>query len=146
MKQEVFGMRRANGDWFVLDIGGQARVLVFRSLMGAWRARAKNDQLMLYWPAPIDAGALAQFATADNGRPSPFWLVDEDQPEAILDRGHPLEHMQLCTLERLSDLPLNSALNSKSGWLDNQTAARRQRSPLTQGGEPAYEVRNRLPL
>jgi hypothetical protein len=47
MRQEVFGMRRANGDWFVLEVEGQRRVLVFRSLGGAWRARAKSDQLML---------------------------------------------------------------------------------------------------
>jgi hypothetical protein len=115
VKQEVFGMRRANGAWFVLDIGGHARVLVFRSLMGAWRARAKNDQLMLYWPSPVDAGALAQFATLDDGHPTSFWLVDEDEPDAILDRGHPLEYVQLCTLERLSDLPLNSPLRITKG-------------------------------
>ena len=23
MKQELFGMRRANGDWFVLDVAGE---------------------------------------------------------------------------------------------------------------------------
>ena len=44
MKQEVFGMRRANGDWFALELDDQRRVLVFRSLMGAWRARGKNDE------------------------------------------------------------------------------------------------------
>jgi hypothetical protein len=108
MRQEVFGMRRANGDWFVLRVNGQSRVLVFRSLIGAWRAREKNPQLMLFWPAPVDQCALADFATADQGCPVKFWLADEDEPYADLRRGHPLEYLQLCSLERLSDLPLRS--------------------------------------
>lgn len=28
MRQEVFGMRRANGDWFVAEVDSQPRVLV----------------------------------------------------------------------------------------------------------------------
>ena len=118
MKQEVFGMRRANGDWFALELDDQRRVLVFRSLMGAWRARAKNDELMLFWPAPIDERALAEFATANDGRPVSFWLVDEDDPAADLRCGHALEFMQLATLERLKDLPLRT----KSRWEPDQAA------------------------
>ena len=116
MKQEVFGMRRANGDWFVLEVDGQRRVLVFRSLVGAWRARANNDQLMLYWPALVDDGALAQFATADDGQPIRFWLVDDENPAADLHHGHPLEYMQLCTLERLTEL----SIRTKSGRFAHQ--------------------------
>jgi hypothetical protein len=80
MRREVFGMRRANGDWFVLETSGQTRVLVFRDLAVAWRARAVNDELMLFWPAPIDERALVEFATADHGRPASFWLIDEEEP------------------------------------------------------------------
>lgn len=115
MRQEVFGMRRANGDWFAMEIDSQRRVLVFRSLMGAWRARAKNEELMLFWPAPIDERALAEFATADDGRPVGFWLVDEDDPAANLRCGHSLEYMQLATLERLKELPLRTRTNPAPG-------------------------------
>ena len=142
MKQEVFGMRRANGDWFVLEVAGQSRVLLFGSLMEAWRARAKNDQLMLYWPAPLDAGALAQFATGDNGRPATFWLVDEDDADAVLDRGRPLEYMQLCTLERLYEFPPKP----KSREVEDRTSQNPPVDSVTQGGEPINEVRNRLLL
>ena len=109
MRQEVFGMRRANGDWFVLDVSSQTRVLVFRDLAVAWRARAMNAELMLFWPTPIDEKMLSEFATADQGRPASFWLVDEEDPSADLQKGHPLEYMQIATLERLTDLPLNTA-------------------------------------
>lgn len=106
MKQEFFGMRRANRDWFVLDIAGQSRVLVFRNLADAWRTRALNSELMLFWPAPIDERALAEFATANQGRPANFWLIDEDEPSADLQRGHPLGYMQIATLERLRNIQL----------------------------------------
>ena len=121
MRQEVFGMRRANGDWFALDVEGIRRVLVFRSLIGAWRARAKNDDLALFWPAPIDERALAEFAAANDECPVSFWLVDEDDPAADLRTGRPLEYLQLATLERLKDLPLRT----KGRWAPDQTAGAR---------------------
>ena len=99
-------MRRANGDWFVLDVSGQTRVLIFRDLAVAWRARAINAELMLFWPTPIDEKMLSEFATANQGRPASFWLIDEEDPAADLQKGHPLEYMQIATLERLTELPL----------------------------------------
>jgi hypothetical protein len=122
MRQEVFGMRRANGDWFELELDGQRRVLVFRGPADAWRTRAKNDELMLFWPTPINERALTEFATADNGGPVGFWLIDEGEPDADLRQGHPLEYMQLRSLERMSD----TRLRTKSGLLDDQTAQSRQ--------------------
>lgn len=121
MRQEFFGMRCANGDWFALEIQSQRRVPVFRSLVAAWRARAKNPELMLFWPAPVDDGALAHFATANDGRPVSFWLIDEDDPAADLRRGHPVEYTQLATLERLADLPLRPKRRS----VPNQTVGSR---------------------
>lgn len=118
MTVEVFGMRRANGDWFALELDYQRRVLVFRSLLGGWRARAKNQELMLFWPAPVDERALAEFATASNEHAVGFWLVDEDDPAADLRRGHPLEYMQVATLERLKEWPLRT----KRRWQSDEGA------------------------
>jgi hypothetical protein len=97
MRREVFGMRRANGDWFVLEAAGQSRVLLFRDLAVAWRARAINPELMLFWPTPIDERALAEFATAEQG---------QEDPAADLQHGHPLEYMQLATIEHVTNLPV----------------------------------------
>jgi hypothetical protein len=105
MRQEMYGMRRANGDWFAMEVGGRSRVLIFRSLEGAWRACAKNPELMLFRPAPLDEHALEEMATLDEGRPVSFWLVDEEDPAADLRRGHPLGYVQIITLEGMQDLP-----------------------------------------
>jgi hypothetical protein len=105
MKQVLYGMRRANGDWFALEVGGRSRVPVFRTLGGARRARAKNPDLMLFHPSPIDEKALGELATADGGRPAAFWLVEEDDPALILTHGHPLGFEQLAALEGVGRLP-----------------------------------------
>ena len=105
MRQEFYGMRRANGDWFALEVKGVTRVPVFRSLEGAWRARAKNPELMLFRPTLVDERALEDLATADAGRPAAFLVVDEDDPALVLTRGHTLEFEQLAILEGVSRLP-----------------------------------------
>lgn len=112
MKQVMYAMRRANGDWFTMSVGGRNLVPVFRTPGGARRARAKNPELMLFRPAPLDESALEDLATADDGRPAAFWLVDEEDPAAILTHGHPLEFEQLATLEAARSLP--GVVRSKS--------------------------------
>ncbi len=110
MRQMFYGMRRADGDWFALDVKGESRVPVFRSLTGAWRARAKNTELMLFRPALLDERALEDLAAADAGRPAGFLVVDEDDPAANLNRGHSLGFEQLAILEGASRLPRPRAL------------------------------------
>ena len=105
MGQLLYSMRRANGDWFSLETGGRNRVLAFRTLGGAWRASVKNPELMLFRPAPLDERALAELATADDGRPASFWLADEEEA-ANLRVGHALEFAQVATLEGLRQWPM----------------------------------------
>ncbi len=105
MRQEFYGMRRADGDWFAVEVKGETRVPVFRSPEGAWRARAKNPELLLFRPALLDEHALDDLATADGGRPAAFLVVDEDDPAAVLTRGHTLEFEQLAVLEGVRSLP-----------------------------------------
>lgn len=83
MKQELFAMRRANGDWFAMEIEGVNRVLIFRTLDAAWRMRASNPELMLFWPVALGKAALQELATANEGRPVDFWLVDEKIAQPI---------------------------------------------------------------
>ncbi len=68
MKKPLYAMRRANGDWFAMEVDGGRRVPLFQSTTGAWRARAKNPELMLFWPVALDERVLADLATADQGR------------------------------------------------------------------------------
>ena len=115
MRQEIYAMRRADGDWFAMEVGDGRRVPVFRSPEAAWRMRAKNPELMLFWPAPLGERALEEMATADGGRPVGFWLVDEEDPAADLRRGHPVEYMQLITLEGVRELPQGSKVRPNQG-------------------------------
>ena len=105
MRQEFYGMRRADGGWFALEVKGETRVPVFRSPEGAWRARAKNPELLLFRPALLDGRALDDLATADGGRPAAFLVVDEEDTAAVLTHGLPLEFEQLAVLEGASRLP-----------------------------------------
>jgi hypothetical protein len=105
MKQEIYAMRRANGDWFAMNIHGRMHLLVFRSLEGAGRLQKRNPELIVFRPAPLDERALGEIATANDGRPVRFWLVDEEDPAAELKLGRPLEYNQLVTLEGVRELP-----------------------------------------
>ena len=105
MRRQFYGMRRANGDWFALEVDGRNRVPVFHTPAGAWRARARNPELTLFRPALIDEEALEDLATADEGRPAGFWLVEDEDPAAALAHGHPLGFEQLATLEGAGRLP-----------------------------------------
>ncbi len=98
MRRVFYGMRRANGDWFAVEVRGESRVPVFGSLNGAWRARAKNPELALFSPALLDELALDDFATARGGRPVGFLVVDEDDPSATLTRGRALGFEQFAIL------------------------------------------------
>ena len=104
MRQPMYGMRRANGKWFEILTDGRRRIPVFRNEDRAWRARQMYPELVAYAPVPLDEKALEELATADNGSPIGFWLVDEAAVPVNLRQGHPLELLQLATLEGASEL------------------------------------------
>jgi hypothetical protein len=105
MRRVFYGMRRANGDWFAVEVRGEGRAPVFGSLNGARRARAKNPGLALFSPALLAERAFEDLATAQDGRPVGFLVVDEDDPAASLTRGHPLGFEQLAILAGANRLP-----------------------------------------
>ena len=106
-------MRRANGDWFAVEVRGEDRVPVFGSLNGARRARAKNPELALFGPALLDEQALGDLATAQGGRPVGFLVVDEDDPSAALTRGRALGFEQFAILSGANRLPEPRSLESQ---------------------------------
>ena len=58
----IYGMQRANGDWFALDQRDGLRVPVFSSNREAMQARAFNAEMLVFKPVLIDEGALADLA------------------------------------------------------------------------------------
>lgn len=96
----MFGMQRANGDWFALNDGGCLRMPVFRSSSEAMQARALNPAMLLFKPVALDERALESLAPTETEAAACFWLVDD--PSNNLRRGQPLEHEQFVLLMRES--------------------------------------------
>ena len=90
---KVYGMQRANGDWFALEDSGSFRVPLFRSASEAMRARAFNNGMLLFKPVILDESALQTLASVENGQAAHFWLVDDSQVN--LKRGHRIPYDQL---------------------------------------------------
>lgn len=93
----IYGLQRANGDWFALDDRGGSRVPVFHGENEAMQARAFNPEMLLFKPVLLDGRALKDLAPA-KGTTAHFWLVDN--PSVNLKRGHRIEHAQLVLLAR----------------------------------------------
>jgi|ERR1700682_209875 len=91
----IYGMQRANGDWFALDDHGDFRVPLFHSDGEAMQARAFNGGMLLFHPVLLSEGALKNLAPV-NGDATHFWLVDHESVN--LKRGRRFEHGQLAQL------------------------------------------------
>lgn len=92
----LYGMQRANGDWFALDDYGHLRMPVFRNIGAAMVARSRHWGMMLFKPVLFDEGTLASLAPKDGESAVCFCLVDN--PSISLGRGQSLEHAQLALL------------------------------------------------
>lgn len=94
----LYGMRRANGDWFSLDDHGRFRVPLFRSSWDGMLARIGNWGMQLFKPVALDVLALGDLVSPDGGGEVYFWLVDN--PFTKLSRGQSIDHAQLALLVR----------------------------------------------
>ena len=92
----LYGMRRANGDWFALDDGGRFRVPVFSSHWGGMLARVSHWGLRLFKPVALDGRALDELVPAGGAGETDFWLVDD--PFTGLGRGRLIDRAQLSRL------------------------------------------------
>lgn len=93
---KLYGMQRANGDWFALQGPGTFRVPLFRTSNDAMHARAFNPELLLFRPMLLDKRALMALAAELNGDSAHFWLVDEAQVN--LERGRQIQYGQVAVL------------------------------------------------
>lgn len=93
---KLYGMQRANGDWFALQERTTFRVPVFRSSHDAMQARSFNPEMLLFTPMILDKRALKILAAELNGDSAHFWLVDEGQGN--LKRGYQIQYGQVAVL------------------------------------------------
>ena len=88
----LYGMRRANGDWFALDDHGRLRMPVFHSSIAAMHARSRHPGMFLFKPMVFDESALKGLELEGGGDDVCIWLVDE--PFVNLSRGRSIDHTQ----------------------------------------------------
>jgi len=104
---ELFGMQRANGDWFALSNNGDLRMTVFLSAAEAMRARSRNTEMECFRPVALDKRALDAL-TAEDGDTVCFCLVSD--PSRKLKRARPID---LAELTNLSAAPKQSKESSE---------------------------------
>ena len=92
---ELFGMQRANGDWFALSNDGNLRMTVFLSVAEAMSARSRNSEMECFRPVALDKCALDALR-ADDGDTVCFCLVSD--PARKLKRARPIDFAELTTL------------------------------------------------
>jgi hypothetical protein len=92
----IYGMRRANGDWFALDDDGQLRMPLYLSSDEAMQARALSPGMLLFKPVILEERALTEFKPTEGESSVRFWLADG--PSTKLKHGYLIDHAQLVLL------------------------------------------------
>ena len=92
----LYAMRRANGDWFAFEEPGHLRMPVFSSRHAAMRAHAHNWGMLLFKPVIFDERALNELALIDIEPGVRLWLADGSSTK--LGHGQLIDHAQLALL------------------------------------------------
>jgi hypothetical protein len=86
--KEFFVMRRANDDLFVQRVGDIIRIPVWQSEEHALKCKARNSELVVYWPVPLKKQYLDRTAaTIKDQKIIECFLVSERSPDASLADG-----------------------------------------------------------
>lgn len=92
----MYAMRRAGGEWYVVETAAGLHVPVFRSRGDAARARIRNWRMLFCKAVRLDERAIRDLATRDGEARTHFWLVDD--PAARLESARSVDHGQLARL------------------------------------------------
>ena len=93
---DLFAMRRANGDWFVLENYGRTCVPVFHSSQDAMRARVRNFGMLLFEPVALDDRLIKEITSAVSKSDVDFCMVKD--PFDSLSRSRRIDPTQLSLL------------------------------------------------
>jgi len=89
--EDVYVMRRANGDLFTEEVQGKVRIPVWSSRGAIDRYKARNPELMVFLPAPLDRLLLNKIEALTNDASLELFLLSEEDPNADLYEGRPLK-------------------------------------------------------
>ena len=88
--EDVYVMRRANGDLFTEEVQGKMRIPVWSSRDTADRYKARNPELSVFLPARLDRLLFNKIKTLQEGS-AEFFLLSEEDPNASLFEGRPMK-------------------------------------------------------
>lgn len=93
---ELYVMRRANGDLLAVEIQGKLRIPVWSSEEAVARYRALNPELVCFWPVTLNE-SVADRVTRGLGSEgtTEFFLLSETAPQADLEDGRPVSCQEL---------------------------------------------------
>jgi hypothetical protein len=87
----LYGMRRANSDWFSFERDGRLLMPVFHSSHDAFMARLRTVEMLLFSPIALDVRLVNEIVDGRTG--VEFCMVDN--PFASLKRGETLSPAQV---------------------------------------------------
>jgi len=90
----LYAMRRANGDWFTLEDDGQLLIPVFHTSHDAFMARLRTVEMLVFSPIALTAKLLSEIV--DGPAAVRFCMISN--PFASLKRGVSLQHAQVLSL------------------------------------------------
>ena len=88
--EDLYVMRRANGDLFTEDAQGKIRIPAWPGRDAIDRYKARNRELIVFLPARLDRTLLKKIKALTNEAPVEFFLLSEEDPNASLYEGRPL--------------------------------------------------------
>ena len=92
----LYAMRRANGDWFAFDDHGRFLVPIFHNSRDAMIARSHNVEMQVFKPVALDSHLLTQLAPPSAGDVVNFCVVKD--PVAKLNRGQAVDLAHISSL------------------------------------------------
>jgi len=90
----LYAMRRANGDWFSFEDDGRQLVPVFHTTHDAFMARLRTVEMLVFSPIALTARLLGEMG--DQPTAVQFCMISN--PFASLKRGVSLQHEQVLSL------------------------------------------------
>jgi hypothetical protein len=91
----LYGMRRANGDWFGIDDNGHLRMPIFKSSGAAMIARSYDTGMECFRPVAFDTHALEELKRTDSK--AGLFLIVAD-PSRHMKHGSRLGFSELASL------------------------------------------------
>ena len=80
----LYGMRRANGDWYAVADKDSLRMLIFKSSSDAMTARSRDSGMECFRPVMFDVRALEEVKRTD-GHTASFLMISD--PSRHLKHG-----------------------------------------------------------